>query len=231
MPSGTVRKMKKNILAPSILSADFMQLGKDIRETVEAGAEYIHFDVMDGMFVPNISFGLPVLKCVKKQVEKDIDAVIDAHLMIVRPELYVEEFAKQGADIITFHYEATADVAGLCRKIRSLGVRSGVSIKPGTPAEALFPYLDVIDMVLVMSVDPGFGGQSFQEGSFVKISAIRKEAERRGLDLDIEVDGGVGVKNTERLIEAGANILVAGSSVFNGDIAENTKNLLALMNK
>lgn len=217
--------MKKPILSPSILSADFRRLGEQIDETVRAGAEYIHFDVMDGLFVPNLTFGLPVLKCLKGHVE----AVLDVHLMIAEPQRYTAEFIRQGADIVTFHYEAVSDVAGLCRSIRSLGAKAGVSIKPATPPEALFPYLDVIDLALVMSVEPGFGGQAFREEAYGKIRALRAEADRRGLPLLIEVDGGVGTGNAGALIEAGADVLVAGSAVFKEDITANTKALLKAM--
>lgn len=213
------------ILAPSILSADFGSLGKDIDIVVEAGAKYIHFDVMDGMFVPNISVGLPVLASVRKGT----DAVLDVHLMVTKPERYVQEFVKKGADIVTVHYEATDCLEENIRLIKEAGAKVGVSIKPATPAEALFPYLKDIDMALVMSVEPGFGGQSFIPESYDKIRALRAEAIRQGLELDIEVDGGVGTGNVKDLKEAGVNVFVAGSSVYRGDAAANTKELLALM--
>jgi len=218
--------MRKNILAPSILSADFMNLGEDIEEAVKNGAEYIHFDVMDGMFVPNISFGLPVLASTRKGTR----ATLDVHLMITEPERYVEEFAKQGADIVTFHYEATKDMARTIALIKGAGAKVGVSVKPKTPVDVLFPYIKDLDMILVMSVEPGFGGQSFMEESLDRIAAIRAEAEKQGKELDIEVDGGIGAGNAGRVTAAGANVLVAGSAVFRGNIGNNVKALLNAMN-
>lgn len=214
----------KLILAPSILSADFGHLGRDIDIVTEAGAEYIHFDVMDGMFVPNISVGLPVLASVRKGTQ----AVLDVHLMVTKPERYVQEFVKKGADIVTIHYEATDDVAENIRLIKEAGAKVGISIKPATPAEVLFPYLKDIDMALVMSVEPGFGGQAFIPESYDKIRALRSEADRLGIQLDIEVDGGVGTGNIKKLADAGVNVFVAGSSVYKGDAAGNTKELLAI---
>jgi len=219
--------MRKNILAPSILSADFMNLGRDIAETVEAGSEYIHFDVMDGQFVPNISFGIPVLASVRKGT----DAFIDAHLMIVEPEKYVTAFVEAGADMVTFHYEATNKIEETIRMIHDAGAKAGLVIKPCTMAEEIFPYLDQIEMVLVMSVEPGFGGQKFMPESLNKIRAIRAEADLKGYDLDIEIDGGISAKNAAQVVQAGANVLVAGSAVFKGSITDNTKAIIEEMNK
>ena len=217
--------MSKLILAPSVLSADFMNLKAQVDEIIEGGAEYIHFDVMDGHFVPNISFGLPVLASMSKSVDK----VFDVHLMISDPDKYIPEFAKKGADIITFHVEAVNDLGGTIRLIHECGAKAGVSVKPATPVEVLYPYLNEIDMVLIMSVEPGFGGQSFSPGSLDKISALREECSRRGLDMDIEVDGGIGASNAQEVVKAGANILVAGSAVFKGDVKGNTESILAAM--
>ena len=214
--------MREKILAPSILSADFMNLGRDIDETVKAGSKYIHFDVMDGQFVPNISFGIPVLKSVRKGT----DAFLDVHLMIIDPENYVEEFVKAGADMVTFHYEATKDIEKNIRLIHDAGAKAGIVIKPNTSAEEIFPYLDKVEMVLVMSVEPGFGGQKFMPESLDKVKAIRKEADQKGYDLDIEIDGGISDKNIAEVVAAGVNIAVAGSAVFKGDITANTKAIL-----
>ena len=179
------------ILAPSILSADFKELGKEMKKTEEGGAKYLHFDVMDGMFVPNISFGIPVLASIHGATEQ----VMDVHLMIREPIRYVEDFKKAGADIITVHLEACEDVHATLGKIRDAGLRCGLSICPETDVEELAPYLEEIDMALIMSVHPGFGGQSFIPESLEKIRKTRKMAEERGLDLDIQVDGGIGMSN------------------------------------
>jgi len=219
--------MNHSILAPSILSADFMNLGNDIAEAYESGAEYIHFDVMDGIFVPNISFGIPVLASVRKGTK----AILDVHLMIDRPERYVEKFAEAGADMITFHYEATSEVTDTINKIHASGAKAGISIKPGTPVDVLYPYLSMIDMVLIMSVEPGFGGQKFMPESLGRITAVRQEAELQLRDIDIETDGGIIIENAAGVIHAGSNILVAGSAVFRGNIRSNTAALLAKMNR
>lgn len=219
--------MKKTILAPSVLSADFMKLGENISDVVEGGAEYIHFDVMDGMFVRNISFGIPVLASVRKATE----AVLDVHLMIERPERYIKEFVKSGADIVTFHYEATDNVTETINLIHEANAKAGLSIKPGTPVDAVFPYLSIVDMILVMSVEPGFGGQAFMPESVERISRISAEAKNQFREVDIEVDGGVSTDNARTLIDSGANILVAGSAVFRGNIRENTQKLMKILKK
>lgn len=213
------------ILAPSILSADFKELGKEMKKTEEGGAKYLHFDVMDGMFVPNISFGIPVLASIRGATEQ----VMDVHLMIREPIRYVEDFKKAGADIITVHLEACEDVHATLGKIRDAGLRCGLSICPETDVEELAPYLEEIDMALIMSVHPGFGGQSFIPESLEKIRKTRKMAEERSLDLDIQVDGGIGMSNIREVLDAGANVIVIGSGVFKGDAGENTRGYMEIM--
>ncbi|MBO6197508.1 MAG: ribulose-phosphate 3-epimerase [Butyrivibrio sp.] len=214
-----------NILSPSILAADFKNLGQQIIDVDKAGAQYIHIDVMDGSFVPSISFGMPLIKSIRSATDK----VFDVHLMIVDPIRYIKEFAEIGADIITFHLEAAPDVNAVIDEIHSLGKRAGLSIKPGTPVKELVPYLDKVDMILVMTVEPGFGGQPFIEDSYDRIKAVKAMLTERGLDTDIQVDGGITKENVRSVIEAGANVIVAGSTVYRGDAAQNTKDLLKLM--
>lgn len=208
-----------NILSPSILSADFCKLGEQIKEVELAGAKYLHIDVMDGIFVPSISYGMPVIRSIRKCS----DIFFDVHLMIDRPERYVKEFAESGADLINFHLEATSDVKGTIATIRSLGKKVGITIKPGTPAQTVEPYLELVDMVLVMTVEPGFGGQKLIPECLDKVRKIRKVIADRGLNVDIEVDGGINDENVESALEAGANVIVAGSAVFKNDIAENVR--------
>ncbi len=213
---------RKNILSPSILAADFARLGEQIQEACEAGAEYIHIDVMDGVFVPSISFGMPVIRTIRKVTDK----VFDVHLMIVEPERYVKEFIACGADSITFHLEATEDAEATISLIRSLGCRVGMSIKPRTPVEVVRKYLSKLDMLLVMTVEPGFGGQKYIPESTERVRQIRKMADELGVDLDIQVDGGITKDNVKVVLEAGANVIVAGAAIFGGNITENVKGYL-----
>ena len=199
-------------IAPSMLAADFLHLEKDV-QIVNEYADIFHLDIMDGTFVPNISYGFPVVEAISSIAVKPLDV----HLMIVNPEKYVERFAKVGASMISFHLNATEDPAAVLRDIRSLGVKAGLVINPDIPVESLYPYLKDADFILLMSVFAGFGGQKFIEDTYVRIRTLREEIARQGLDLPIEVDGGVGPSNAKALIEAGAEILVAGSAVFKAE--------------
>lgn len=199
------------MVSPSILSADFAHLGSDCRAVLDAGAQMLHYDVMDGHFVPNISFGVPVLKSLHKALP---DAFYDVHLMIDDPLTYAEPFAKAGASLITFHLECGCDTAATLARIKALGCKTGLSVKPHTSVQELFPYLDQLDLALVMSVEPGFGGQKFMPMALDKIHALREEIDRRGLSCLVEVDGGVDAVTGPACVEAGADVLVAGSAVF-----------------
>ena len=203
-------------IAPSILSADFSRLGEEVQAVDRAGADYIHVDVMDGHFVPNITIGPLVVDALRKVTQKPLDV----HLMIDNPDLYIPDFAKAGADIITVHQEAVPHLHRTVQLIKSLGKQAGVSINPATPVETLDVILDELDLVLIMSVNPGFGGQSFIPSALDKIQALRQRITARGLATELEVDGGVKVDNIHEVVAAGADVLVAGSAVFNtGDYA------------
>lgn len=215
------------ILAPSILAADFKELGKEIRTIEENGAQYLHFDVMDGMFVPSISFGVPVLESIRSAT----NLVCDAHLMVTEPIRYVEAFAKAGADLITVHLEACEDIDATIEKIRACGCKVGVSICPETPVISVKNLLEKVDMVLIMSVHPGFGGQAFIPESLDKIRQLKAMIDAENVSVDIQVDGGIYTHNVEQVIEAGANIIVAGSAVFKGDTANNTKEMLEILKR
>lgn len=217
--------IKMNILAPSILAADFWRLGEQVQKAENAGARYLHIDVMDGMFVPSLSFGMPLIQTIRKHT----DLFFDVHLMIVKPERYLREFADCGADLINFHLEAAEDVKETIAGIRDLGKKVGITIKPGTSVGAVEPYLDLVDMVLVMTVEPGFGGQKLMPECLEKVRELRRLTVERKLNVDIEVDGGITAANVELALAAGANVIVAGSAVFKGDIEENVEALRAKM--
>ncbi len=202
-------------LSPSLLAADFNQLGSDIKKIYDNGADMIHLDVMDGIFVPNISFGIPVLESLRKNTS----IVFDTHLMITEPIRYIEEFARVGSDIITFHYESCFDPMAVIRKIKECGKLAGMSIKPATSPEVLDRFLGELDLILIMSVEPGFGGQKFMPMALDKLRYCREKIDASGRDIMLEVDGGITLDNCKEVVASGADVLVAGSSVFR---AENT---------
>ncbi|GFI10419.1 MAG: ribulose-phosphate 3-epimerase [Lachnospiraceae bacterium] len=215
-----------NKLAPSILSANFAALGEDVKKAERSGAQYLHIDVMDGAFVPSLSLGFPVIQSIRKLT----DMVFDVHLMICNPDLYIAEFAAAGADIITVHAEACPHLNRTVASIKEQGVKAGVVLNPSTPLTALEYILEDLDMVLLMTVNPGFGGQKYIESCTKKIRDLRKMITDRGLNIDIEVDGGIKLSNVKKVLEAGANVIVAGSAVFGGDVEQNVKDFLEVLN-
>lgn len=214
-----------NILAPSILAADFKNLGKQLLEIAENGAEYVHIDVMDGLFVPSISFGMPVIKSIRPATDK----VFDVHLMIEEPIRYIQEFKESGADIITIHYEACKDVRATLQAIKDAGLKTGLSIKPKTDVTVVKEFLPLCDMILLMSVEPGFGGQKFIDGSLERAAQLRAFIHESGLPIDLEIDGGITIDNVLDVLAAGVNVIVAGSAVFK-DPAGNTEKFMKILN-
>lgn len=213
------------VLSPSILAADFKVLGQEMKKTEENGAAYIHFDVMDGMFVPSISFGMPVLASINDATEQ----FMDAHLMVQEPIRYVEAFQKAGADYVTVHLEACEDVKTTLDKIHACGMKAGLAVNPETDVKELVPYMEDVEMILIMSVQPGFGGQKFIPESLDKIREVRAMLNEKNLETDIQVDGGIYVENVREVLDAGANVIVAGSAVFRGDAGENTAKFMEIL--
>ena len=217
--------MRNYVLSPSILAADFKVLGQEMKKTEENGAAYIHFDVMDGMFVPSISFGMPVLASIHDATEQ----FMDVHLMVQEPIRYVEAFQKAGADYVTVHLEACEDVKTTLDKIHACGMKAGLAVNPETDVKELVPYMEDVEMILIMSVQPGFGGQKFIPESLDKIREVRAMLNEKNLETDIQVDGGIYVENVGEVLDAGANVIVAGSAVFRGDAGENTAKFMEIL--
>ena len=215
-----------NCLSPSILSADFKILGEQIGQLDEAGAQYVHIDLMDGAFVPSITYGMPLIKSIRECTER----MFDVHLMIEEPIRYIDDFAKSGADIITVHAEACKHLDRTIDAIKEKGLLAGVAINPATPVSAIVPILEKVDMVLIMTVNPGFGGQKFIPYTMDKVRELKKILDQKGLKVDIEVDGGINLENVEQILDAGANVIVAGSAVFKGESEENVKRFLDILN-
>ncbi len=205
-------------ISPSILSSDYGNLSSELKRMEACGADMLHIDVMDGHFVPNITLGAPIVKCIRKSSTLPFDV----HLMISDPYKYIPDFVNAGSDIITFHAEADSDIEKTIDLILASGKKAGLSVKPKTPVEAVYPYLDKLSMVLVMTVEPGFGGQAFMEDMMPKVSAVRSEIDRRGLDVDIQVDGGINKDTISIAAKAGANVFVSGNAIFSSDNAEKT---------
>ena len=214
-----------NKLAPSILAADFSILGEQIKKVESAGAEYLHIDVMDGSFVPSISFGLPLISSIRKST----GLTFDVHLMVTEPERFVDQFADAGANILTVHQEACTHLNRTLKHIKERGVKTGVALNPATDISTLKYVLNYVDMILVMSVNPGFGGQEFIPETLEKLKDVKNMVKASGRDIDIEVDGGITLKNVDTILKAGANVIVSGSSVFRGNITDNVKNFLEIL--
>ncbi len=214
-----------NYLSPSILASDFAHLAEAADLVAHGGARWLHIDVMDGHFVPNITLGAPIVKSLRKYS----DLVFDVHLMIDDPERYIDDFIDAGSDIITFHVESTSAGSEIIERVHAAGKKVGITLKPATPVEALEPFLDRVDMVLVMTVEPGFGGQAFMEEQLEKARFLAQYKKRTGAEFDIEVDGGVTLKNVRRCLDAGINVIVAGSAVYRGDVTQNAADFMRVL--